>query len=314
MVSIAVMIVSITLPIFLGYFFKKLNMFNQDEVKTLRKFVIKVTVPFIIFKNLYQADTETLTQIFPQSFGFILVSVLFSLTAYYFAKLFIKDQESCNSYIFAVFIGNYGYLGWGVMDYFYGSAGFTRSVFFTLLFWPVFLFTGFSLIYFRNRSSFPLNDVLKMIYKHSLLPISTTILAIVVNLLDVSFHPVIKEFIAKISGITIPMILFTVGLNFKFRMHPGNFLIVLSGAFHRLIIGFGLGFFSYLIVNFCYPLDAISAKVIILEATMPTAAMATLFTEFIRVKKELHSAIITYSTLFCLVTIPFWYYLLEKIF
>lgn len=307
------MIFSITLPIFLGYFFKKLKTFEASEIKILRKFVVRVTVPFIIFNNLYKTDTSSLGQIFPQALSFTIITIIFAATSYFLVKIFVKDKREGNSYIFAVFIGNYGYLGWGVMSYFYGEGGFTRSVFFSMLFWPVFLFIGFVLVYLRNRSTVPAKQVAKMICDHSLIPLSITVLAVLVNVYQVEIPLVLKDFIASISAITIPMILFTVGLNFKFRMKLNNVILILTGAFHRLIIGFGIGFSVYYLVSFIYPLDVLSAKVIILESAMPTAAMSTLFSEFIDMKNDLHAAITTYSTLFCFVSIPILYYVVENI-
>ena len=130
--------------------FKLINIFSDSEIDTLRKFVVRVTVPFIIIRNLYTANMETLNQIFPSVTSFITVTIFASFTGLVLSKFFTDNDKERNSYIFSVFVGNYGFLGWGVMSYFYGDPGFTRAVFFSLLFWPVFLSFGFLLAYMRK--------------------------------------------------------------------------------------------------------------------------------------------------------------------
>ncbi|TYB30821.1 MAG: AEC family transporter [Candidatus Mcinerneyibacterium aminivorans] len=309
-------ILAIMLPIFYGYFFKKINVFSQSEIDTLRKFVVRVTVPFIIVRNLYSANMETLNQIFPSITSFITVTIIFSFTGLFLSKYFTKTDKERNSYIFSVFVGNYGFLGWGVMAYFYGDAGFTRAVFFSLLFWPVFLSSGFLLAYLRNKGESKYNkssSFKKLLLKNASVPITAALFAISLNLGEIEIPKLLWNFIDKFASITIPMILFTIGLNFKFRMKMNKFKIILAGTFHRLIFGFAIGIATLFLVKSFFSIDPINQKVILIEAAMPTAAMTPFFAEYVNMDKKLQSGIITFSTIFSLITIPLWYYLVENI-
>lgn len=312
--KIILMVITTFLPIFLGYFFKLIKLFSDDEVATLRKFVIKVSVPFIIIKNLYKSNMESLIQIFPAMFAFIFISILFTITAYLFSFFVSKKKREQNAYAFSVFVGNYGYLGWGVLYYFYGDNGFTRAVFFTVLFWPVFLTLGFWLLYLRKKGEASENIAFKkLIFKNASIPIGSSVFAIFLNLLHIPIPNVLWHFIEQFAAFTIPMILFTIGLNFKIKMHISKIKVIFLASFHRLILGFLFGYLTFLITKLFFNTDLIMEKVILLESIMPTAAMAPFFSDYIETDKELLSGVVTFSTLFSLLTIPFWYYVIEKI-
>ncbi|NIA22729.1 MAG: hypothetical protein GWP03_00955 [Proteobacteria bacterium] len=311
--KIVLIVITLLLPIFLGYFFKLIKLFNKEEIATLRKFVVKVTVPFIIFRNLYKADMESLSQIYPAMLSLIILSLLYMITAYFVSNFISKDHKKQNSYAFATFVGNYGYLGWGVLYYFYGNAGFTRSVFFTLLFWPVFLSTGFFLVYLKNRRHAKSNNsnFLSVMIQHATVPLLTAIIAIVMNIAHISIPNILSDFIDKFANITIPMILFTIGLNFTFRMKRTQFKIIISSSLHRLVFGFLLGVITVFLTALIFRTDKTMTKVILIESIMPTAAMAPLFEEYIDIDGELMSGIITFSTILSLITIPIWYYIIQ---
>jgi predicted permease len=314
--NIILIVIAIMLPIAFGYIFRILGVFKEDEINTLRKFVVKVSVPFIIFKNLFKANMESLTQIYPAMFSLILLTLLFAITAYIISNYISKKKKEQNSYAFTTFAGNYGYLGWGVLYYLYGDPGFTRSVFFTLIFWPAFLTIGFVLLYFRNKkhSTKGNHKLLIILIKNASIPIISAILAISMNLINITIPELVWDFIIKFAGFTIPMILFTIGLNFKFRMKRSQLRIIISATAHRILFGFILGILTCFVTRLIFPVDIIMQKVILVESVMPTAAMSPFFEEYIDMDKKLVSGVIAFSTIFSLITIPFWFYIIEMIF
>ncbi|HHH84643.1 MAG TPA: hypothetical protein ENL15_01665, partial [Firmicutes bacterium] len=117
-------VISILLPIALGILFRFIG-FTQEEAASLRKFVIKVTVPFIVFRNLLNANLESLSQIAPSVLAMLILTLLFGITSIVMSRILPGKKALRNAFIFSTFVGNYGYLGWGVMYHFYGNTGFT---------------------------------------------------------------------------------------------------------------------------------------------------------------------------------------------
>ncbi len=313
--SIGELVLVINFPIFLGWFFKQLNIFKEEEIGTIRKFVVKVTVPFIIFRNLYSVNVSDISQLLPASSAFFIVTLIYVTTVYFSKKFVSKDKKIKNSFCLATFMGNYGYLGWGVLFYFYGDDGFTRALFFTVFFWPVFLFSGLLLISFLsgegiNRSFF--KTIGKALLNNAALPILTVIAALYMNVKGIVIPLWLNRSIESFASITIPAILFSVGLSFSLFMKKEYLKAVISGTVLRLGLGITAGLAATFIVSVFYATDPLTKKVILLQSVMPSAAISPFFADFIDSEKEVISGILTFSTIISLFTLPSWYALIEK--
>ncbi|HDS02902.1 MAG TPA: AEC family transporter [Firmicutes bacterium] len=314
MISLFHVVLSILLPISLGILFRFFG-FTQEESTALRKFVIKVTVPFIVFRNLLQADLESLTQILPSVTAMILMTVLFSATALGASRFLPHHKDLRHAFIFSTFVGNYGYLGWGVMNQFYGDAGFTRAVFFTLFFWPVFLLAGFALIYLLNKKEdFSHRGLLLILGKNSAPPLLSAAAGLLCNLFTFHPPPLLNTLINQFAAMTVPLILFTIGLSFHFILKRSDLPTILLSCIHRLFLGYLIGLATCAFVSLFFSLDPITKKVILMESVMPTAAMAPFFAEHISLDKKVQASVITLSTAFSLLTIPLWYLVTEALF
>ena len=308
------LVLVINFPIFLGWFFKQLKMFSKEDIATLRKFVVKVSVPFIIFRNLYKTNIEDVSQLIPASLSFLVVSLLFGIAVFSLRKFISKDKLVQNSFCVGSFMGNYGYLGWGVLFYFMGDAGFTRAVFFTVFFWPVFLFIGFSLSILLsggsfNKSSFKV--ILKALYSNALVPVLVVILALYMNYQGIKVPVWLNKSIESFASITIPAILFTVGLSFSLIIKKAHIKTIVSGTVLRLFAGIVFGIIAVFLTSLFFKVDTVTKKVVLIESVMPTAAISPFFCDFINCDNEAVSGILTFSTLISLLSLPFWFSIVE---
>ncbi len=308
-------IIALMLPVVFGFLCKLLKLFSESDTAVLRKFVIKVSVPFIIFKNLYTSNLDTIHQIGPAVAGLFIMTAICTFLAYFLSKYVHNDARIQNAFAFSIMVANYGYLGWGVMELFYGESGLTRAVFFTLLFWPVFLLFGFSLIYFRNKHKGADSSVfLKTLASNAILPVIAAGLGLFANFYGVILPDILKTFIFNFASFTIPMILFTIGLMFNLRLKREALCVVMYGSLFRLIFAFLVGVITVLIVSLFSNPDMTTKKVILLESVMPPATMVPFFADFIDTDKEIMSGIITIATIISMVTIPLFYLLIESYF
>jgi len=299
---------AIILPIFLGYILRLVRLFQESEIAALRKFVMRVALPFLIFQNLYRADVESLQQALPIVLAFILLTVLYTVAAGLLSPLIADGEKQRLTFAFAVFAGNYAFLGWGVIVSFFGPQALTRAVFFSMFFWPVFLTCGFFL---RRRFENGTPDeakpgFLKILARHAGVPIAAAAAALVLNVSRVQLPEAINGFISQFAVLAIPMILFAIGQNLRLFMPAARLRLVVAASFFRLAGGFALGLAVVAILRLAFNLDSLSRQVILLQAVMPTATMATFFGEYVSVDEELLSGIIAVSTLLSFLTLPLW--------
>lgn len=313
--DIPLLLVPLVLPLALGYFSRKLKLFTEKEVDALHKFVVKMSVPFLIFKSLYTAKIESLAQLFPMAGAYTLLTVLFTVLVYYLAPRVSQIKAKQNAFAFSIIMGNYAFLGWGVAYLFYGEEGLTRAVFFTTPFWPVFLLCGFWLVQQRHPDGGgTFREFVAVMLKNAGIPLLITGLGIAMNVLRLPVPAPLWGVVDQFAGFTIPLILYIIGLNFKIRTPLANLKIITTATFIRLIVGFGLGFVAVGAMELLFPMDGMSRKVILLEAAMPHATMAVFFTQYIEIDKELLSSIIAFATMISLFTMPMWLWVVERFF
>jgi predicted permease len=70
---------SLALPTLLGWLLRRVRLFGEHEIPALRKFAMKVCVPFLIFTNLYHADMASLMQAAPLVAAFVFLAALYGL-------------------------------------------------------------------------------------------------------------------------------------------------------------------------------------------------------------------------------------------
>jgi predicted permease len=299
---------AILLPIALGYLLKLGRLFKEGEIAALRKFVMRVALPFLIFQNLYNADVASLQQALPIVTAFILITVLYTLAAGLVAPWMGGDEKQRLTFAFAVFAGNYAFLGWGVIVSFFGAQALTRAVFFSMFFWPVFLTCGFFL---RRRFETPQPGAarpafLKILVRHAGMPIATAATALALNIGRVRLPATVAGFVSQFAVLAIPMILFAIGQNLSLYMPAARLRLVLAASVFRLLGGFALGLAVVALVRLVFSLDGLSRQVILLQAVMPTATMATFFGEYVSIDEELLSGVIAVSTLLSFFSLPLW--------
>jgi predicted permease len=299
---------AIMLPIAFGYLLKQARLFKEIEIAALRKFVMRVALPFLIFQNLYHADVESLQQALPIVLAFVLLTTLYTLAARLLSPLAAGGEKQQLTFAFSVFAGNYAFLGWGVIVSFFGAKALTRAVFFSMFFWPVFLTCGFFL---RRRFCTSCEreagaGFLKILIRHAGVPIGSAAAALALNIARVPLPGAISGFVAQFAALAIPMILFAIGQNLQLFMPAARLRLVLVASFFRLVGGFALGLVVVATLRLVFNLDVLSRDVILLQAVMPTATMATFFSEYASMDEKLLSGIIAVSTLLSFVTLPLW--------
>lgn len=306
---------AILLPIVFGWLLKKARVFRENEVAALRKFVVRVALPFLIFQNLYHADVESLQQALPIVLAFALLTALYTIAALFISPRVTQGETQQLTFAFSVFAGNYAFLGWGVIVAFFGARALTRAVFFSMFFWPVFLTCGF---FMRRRFCTSCEreagaGFLKVLIRHASVPIGTAAAALALNIARVRLPATLDNFIGQFAALAIPLILFAIGQNLQLLMPAARLRLVLAASFFRLVGGFALGFVVVAALRLVFDVDVLSRQVILLQAVMPTATMATFFGEYVPLDEELLSGIIAVSTLLSFVTLPLWVMVIQTL-
>jgi len=286
------------LPIIAGYVFRKVKYFPEKHGTAVRLLVIRITIPAMIFTHLYQADLRTLGQFIPLSAGlFIFCFLTWGISLLVTKWKGFRDRRMEN--ILMILFSNVGFIGWAVLDTILGEEGLRRGIFFTTFFWVAQYLFGF-LTYKVTQKG---NEEHKLEgLGANVLPVFATVgLGLFLNLMQWQIPPVLYDFVDKFGKMTVPLILFTMGMTISLKHSFSNLKELLPLVLFRHIIIAATMAITILALPM---LDEISVKVLIIEALMPIAAGVIIIGDIFKNDMEYISSATALSTILAFVTIP----------
>ena len=290
-------LVKLFLPIIIGYILVKTKYLSENINRDLKVFVIRVSVPCLVFINMYNTDFKTLEQLIPVASAYVVLTIVLILLSF-LILVRIKDNRLKTAYIISIVWGNYGWMGWAVLNGVFGQAGFSRGVFFTALWWPI-LYLGSFLVSKLTKIDSTL-DVKNYIINMTV-PTVALILGVIFNLLNIPLYEPLTYTLSKFGDMTVTIILFTVGLSISIRNSLKDLKMAIVPILLRPILGIIGGFITVYILGIT---DPISRNSILIESTMPVAVFTVVIGDMLGLDEKLMSSILVLSTLLSLITIP----------
>ncbi len=284
------------IPILLGYLLVKFRYLNVNISRDLKLFVVRVAVPCRIFISMLDLKFDTLKQILPLSLSFVLLTALIILISFLIIR--VKDKKIKAAYIIAIAFGNYGYMGWAVLDGAMGPEGLSRGIFFITLWWPV-IYLGTFIIGKFIKLDGKLD--IKSYKINMIIPTSVLIIGVIFNLLKIPIYEPLLNTLTSLGNMTVTLILFSVGLTISFSNSYKNLKVSLIPVILRPVIGL---LAAYIVINIMGLSDPISRNTVLLESTMPVAVMSVILGDMLGLDEKLTSSILILSTILSLVTIP----------
>jgi len=299
MLMLVPVIIKIFFPIVLGYLVKEIKYIDEKSAKYLRILVVRITAPALIFTSIYKSDITILNQLLPVSISFVFITLVLFIIAF-LITIPVKDKSKRIILMWGLTFSNYAWIGWAVLKHSFGQAGLNTGVFFVTFWWPTLLIGGFLIALLNkgiNVKKFPLKEYLLNI----IIPIISLILGFTFNISDIKVPGYIFSPLFSFGEMTIPLILFTVGLSISFRDSLNNLKILIPYVVIKPILGLMAGLLVLFIINLK---NTTSYKSIIILSTMPVATLIPVLGDMFNLDQKFISAMIIVSTVFSLITIP----------
>ena len=117
--------INVTMPIFLvmviGYILKQIGMLNDNFVTVANKFNFKVTLPFMLFKDIAGVDIKAVFDIKYVLFCAIVSTICFWVV-WGTAKLLVRDKTIRGAFVQSSFRGSAAVMGLAFFQNIYGSS------------------------------------------------------------------------------------------------------------------------------------------------------------------------------------------------
>ncbi len=238
-----------TMPVFfvmaLGYFFRRINLINDNFAQVSDRLVFKCALPVYVFHDIATCNlSEDLSP------GFALFcagsTVAFFFIIWGCSELFIRDKKEIGSFVQGSFRGSAAVLGIAFAENIYGDAGMVPA----MIVASIPLFNIFSVVVLCRSDEKMLNQgavsgeavdnkkrvigVLRGIVTN---PIIIGIVAgIPFALFHISFPPIVEKTLLSIGSLSTPLALLSIGAGFQGAQALAKLKYTLAASVIKLIL------------------------------------------------------------------------------
>lgn len=303
-----------TVPVFmlmvLGFFFRRIRLFNDAFVSQANKFVFTIALPVLVFRDLATTDFISAwdTSFVLFCFGVTLLCILLA----FFLSLFFRKKYSQGEFIQAAYRSSAALLGIALIQNIYGDSGMAPLMIIGSV--PLYNIMAVVVLEFFKPDQGNKKGFDKKLIFHTLKGILTNpiligiFLGILWSVLRVPMPKMLDKTLTHVSNLTTPLGLMAMGATFDIKRAFGCLQPALLCTFMKLI-----GFVS-LFLPLALALGFRNSQII---AILIMLGSATTVSSFVMAKNMGHdgvlsSSVVMLTTFFSAFTITFWLFLLKS--
>ena len=232
--------INVTFPIFLvmviGYFLKQIGMLNDNFVTVANRFNFKVTLPFMLFRDIAGVDIRAVFDL-----KYVLFCAFVSTACFWLiwggVKLFLKDQTMRGAFVQASFRSSAAVMGLAFIQNIYGTSAMGPLMIVS----AVPLYNIFSVIVLtfegENASVDGKQKIKEACIGIAKNPIILGILAgLIVGLLGIEFPTIINKTVNSVAQMATPLALITIGAGFEGRKALAKIKPTIAASLIKLVI------------------------------------------------------------------------------
>ena len=304
--------INVTMPIFLvmvlGYFLKQIGMLDDNFVTVANRFNFKVTLPFMLFRDISTVDIKAVFDLKYVLFCAIVSTICF-WTVWAGAKLFLKDKSMRGAFVQASFRGIAADMGMAFIENIYGSSAMGPLMIVGAV--PLYNIYSVLVLTFEANEEEGRQGAGKIkqaginILKNPI--IIGIFLGLVVSLLGVHFPTIVDRTVDNVARMATPLALVTMGAGFEGRKALAKIRPTLAASFIKLVaqtavflpIAAAMGFTGEKIIG------------ILIMLAAPTTPSCYIMAKNMKNDGVLTASIVVTTTLLASFTLTGWIYLLK---
>ncbi len=303
-----------TIPIFLimvvGYYLKQRGMFNENFVTVINKYVFRVSLPVLLFRDIAGSPITDVME--PKFCIFCLVgtSVMF-IGVWIFASFFLKDKTMVGAFTQAAARGSTAVLGIAFAENIFGTSGMTPL----MIVCAVPLYNIFSVLILTVCANDNEQRDLKATIKKALIGIATNpiiwgiVLALPFSFLNIKLPPIAAKSVQYIAQTATPMALLAVGAGFEGAKALSKIKPTVLATMIKLFILPAIYFPIAISMGF----TGTALVAILIMVGSPTTVTCYVMAKNMNNDDVLTASIIVLATLLSSVSLTFWIFVLRML-
>lgn len=300
-----------TMPVFLmmviGYIFRQIGILDDIFASKMNKFVFKVTLPALLFKELSTADFyETWDTKF---IAFCFCASLLSILASVGLSKFIKDQSVRGEFAQASYRSSSALLGCAFVQNIYGAAGPASLMIIAAV--PLYNVAAVLILNLMKPNRGVLDrNLMKKTFKDVVT--NPIIIGIVIgmgwSLLHIPQPSIMQKTVVNIANLATPLGLMALGAEFSFKQSKENIGLAVICSLLKLVVFTGV--FLPLAVKLGFYQEKLVAILVMLGAA--TTVSCFVMARNLGHKGTLTSTTVVITTIASAFTLTFWLFILKS--
>lgn len=306
--------INVTMPIFLvmviGYILKQIGMLNDNFVTVANKFNFKVTLPFMLFKDIAGVDIKAVFDIKYVLFCAIVSTICFWVV-WGTAKLLVRDKTIRGAFVQSSFRGSAAVMGLAFIQNIYGSSAMGPLMIVSAV--PLYNIFSVIVLTFEANDSTGIDKKAKIrqagmnICKN---PIILSILAgLIVGLLGIQFPTLVNKTISNVAQMATPLALITIGAGFEGRKALAKIAPTMAASTIKLV----LQPLVFLPVAAWMGFSGEKMIAILIMLASPTTPSCYIMAKSMNNDEVLTASVIVTTTLMAAFTLTGWIFLLKTL-
>lgn len=302
------------MPIFLvmviGYILKQIGMLNDNFVTVANKFNFKVTLPFMLFKDIAGVDIKAVFDIKYVLFCAIVSTICFWVV-WGTAKLLVRDKTIRGAFVQSSFRGSAAVMGLAFIQNIYGSSAMGPLMIVSAV--PLYNIFSVIVLTFEANDSTGIDKKAKIrqaginICKN---PIILSILAgLIVGLLGIQFPTLVNKTVSNVAQMATPLALITIGAGFEGRKALAKIAPTMAASMIKLV----LQPLVFLPVAAWMGFSGEKMIAILIMLASPTTPSCYIMAKSMNNDEVLTASVIVTTTLMAAFTLTGWIFLLKTL-
>ncbi|MGN0374631.1 MAG: AEC family transporter [Butyrivibrio sp.] len=299
-----------TIPIFLviilGYILMRVGFFNEEFTRIADKYVFKVALPVMLFKQIATADIHSEFDIKFVLFCMGTTTVMFFLV-WLMGRIFLKDKSMVGAFAQASARSSAAILGIAFIEDIYGSCGMGPLMIVSAV--PLYNIYSVIILTFNARDREQGKNAIKKAFISILKnPIIIAIfLGLPFSIIGIRIPTMPLKAISMVAQTGTPVALLVVGATFQGKQAISKIGPTIAATFIKLI-GLPLMFLP-IAVSMGFRNEALVAIIVMLGS--PTTVTSYIMAKNMGNDEVLSSGVVVLSTLFSSVTLTVWIFILK---
>jgi predicted permease len=294
----------------IGYILKQIGMLNDNFVTVANKFNFKVTLPFMLFKDIAGVDIKAVFDIKYVLFCAIVSTICFWVV-WGTAKLLVRDKTIRGAFVQSSFRGSAAVMGLAFIQNIYGSSAMGPLMIVSAV--PLYNIFSVIVLTFEANDSTGIDKKAKIrqaginICKN---PIILSILAgLIVGLLGIQFPTLVNKTVSNVAQMATPLALITIGAGFEGRKALAKIAPTMAASMIKLV----LQPLVFLPVAAWMGFSGEKMIAILIMLASPTTPSCYIMAKSMNNDEVLTASVIVTTTLMAAFTLTGWIFLLKTL-